>query len=187
MLPITVTNLSEIMPAAAKAGRAATFVGPLNAAMAEAEINTDLRIAAFLSQIAVESGELRYVRELWGPTAQQLKYEPPHALADRLGNTEKGDGFLYRGRGLIQITGRANYKACGAGLGMYLVGNPELLEQPLHAARSAGWYWRWRKINVPADRGDLRAVTRLVNGGLTHYAEREVYYKRALEVLGRGN
>lgn len=84
------------------------------------------RIAAFVAQIGHESGQLVYAREIWGSTATKLKYE---GRTD-LGNTVPGDGFKYRGHGLIQITGRANYAACGEALGIYLIHQPELLEQP---------------------------------------------------------
>ena len=84
------------------------------------------RVAGFIAQIGHESGQLKYVREIWGPTKAQTKYE---GRAD-LGNTVAGDGSKYRGRGLIQITGRANYMACGEALGLDLIKQPELLEKP---------------------------------------------------------
>ena len=84
------------------------------------------RVAAFIAQIGHESGQLKYVKEIWGPTAAQARYE---GRAD-LGNTVAGDGSKYRGRGLIQITGRANYKACGEALSLDLTNYPELLEKP---------------------------------------------------------
>ena len=105
------------------------------------------RVAAFIAQVGHESGQLRYVREIWGPTAQQLTYE---GRAD-LGNTVKGDGSKYHGRGLIQITGRANYAACGEALGLDLINKPELLELPQHAAMSAAWFWSTKGLNTLAD------------------------------------
>lgn len=137
------------------------------------------RVAAFIAQVGHESGQLRYVREIWGPTAQQLTYE---GRAD-LGNTVKGDGSKFRGRGLIQITGRANYSACGEALGLDLVNNPELLEQPQHAAMSAAWFWSTRGLNTLADQGDFAKITRRINGGLTGQDDRHALYEKALKVL----
>lgn len=156
------------------------FLQPLLLTFEEFQIDTVLRQAAFISQIAHESGELRYVREIWGPTAAQRKYEGRRDL----GNIYPGDGHRFMGRGLIQVTGRHNYEACGEALGLPLIDSPELLEDPLHATRSAGWYWDWKGINVPADAGDLERVTRLVNGGLNGFDQRLEYYQRALDVLG---
>lgn len=106
--------------------------------------------------------------------------------ADRLGNggATSGDGWHYRGRGLIQITGRANYAASGAALGLDLVAHPELLEQPHYAAISAAEWWNRHGCNALADTGDLEAVTRRVNGGLTGLADRRKLYAAALAYLG---
>lgn len=117
-MPITEQQLLQILPNAGR--QAGVFVTALNVAMSRYAIVTPLRIAAFIAQVDHESGQLRYVREIWGPTAQQAGYE---GRAD-LGNTVKGDGSKYRGRGLIQITGRANYVACGEALGLDLINRP---------------------------------------------------------------
>ncbi|MGE1156970.1 glycoside hydrolase family 19 protein, partial [Pseudomonas kitaguniensis] len=95
----------------------------------------------------------------------------------------KGDGSKYRGRGLIQITGRANYAACGEALGMDLLNHPELLEQPQHAAMSAAWFWSTRGLNTLADQKDFAKITRRINGGLTGQADRQALYDKALQVL----
>lgn len=175
---ITAEQLKLIYPAASSAN-IDKFVGPLNETMDEYGINTILRRSAFLSQVGEESGQLRYTREIWGPTPAQLRYE---GRLD-LGNTEPGDGRRFLGRGLIQITGRANYRNCGDALGKNLVSNPQLLEVPDLAAKSAGWYWDSRNCNAPADVADLEKVTRLINGGLTNYMNRLEIYGRALGVL----
>jgi putative chitinase len=174
---VTANQLKQILPLAG--ARADTFCGPLNAAMAEFGINTADRQAAFIAQVAHESGQLRYTRELWGPTPAQRAYE---GRAD-LGNTYPGDGFLYRGRGLIQITGRANYKACGAVLGLDLTLFPELLEQPMYAARSAGWFWKTHGLNELADAGDQVKITRRINGGTNGLAERLAFFDIAKRVI----
>ena len=137
------------------------------------------RAAAFIAQVGHESGQLRWVREIWGPTAEQVGYE---GRAD-LGNTVKGDGSKYRGRGLIQITGRANYTACGEALGLDLIDMPELLELPQYAAMSAAWFWSTRGLNTLADLGDFPKITRRINGGLNGLEDRLHLWERAKRVL----
>lgn len=173
MNQITLAELHAIMPLAGR--RAAAFLAPLNAAMAEFDIGTPARRASFLSQVGHESGQLLYVREL----ASGAAYE---GRAD-LGNTQPGDGRRYRGRGLIQITGRANYAACGAALGLDLIARPELLEQPVNACRSAGWFWKTHGLNELADAGDQVKVCRRVNGGTNGLADRLALFDVAQRVL----
>jgi putative chitinase len=180
---LAATQLQQIMPNLPEAKRDA-YLPFLAEAMEDHEINTPLRAAAFLAQIAHESAELRFMQELWGPTAQQKKYEPPSDLAKDLGNTAPGDGFRYRGRGPIQITGRANYKKYGELLGVDLVGNPDLAAQPEHAFQIAGLFWSLRGLNKPADAEDFTTITKRINGGLTGLAERERYYEVAKKALG---
>ena len=133
-MQITEQQLRQIMPLAR--GRAAVFLPYLNAAMTRRQINTPRRAAAFLAQIGHESGQLLYVREL----ASGAAYDTG-TLAARLGNTPAadGDGQRYRGRGLIQVTGRSNYRSCSLALfgDERLLQRPELLEQPEWAAESA--------------------------------------------------
>ncbi|KTC42680.1 lysozyme, partial [Pseudomonas sp. ABAC61] len=137
-MTITAQQLLQILPnAGAKAG---VFVPALNAAMSKYAIITRLRMAAFIAQIGHESGQLQYVRELGGD--QYLSKYDAGSLAKRLGNTPEvdGDGQKYRGRGLIQVTGRTNYEACSEALfsDARLLNTPELLETPVYAALSAG-------------------------------------------------
>jgi len=179
---ITQDQLRIIMPNAGR--RIMLFLDPLNAAMEEYEINTSLRAQAFLAQIGHESGQLRFVREIWGPTPAQSRYE---FRAD-LGNAKPGDGFRYCGRGLIQITGRANYKACS--LALYdndstLIQEPELLEQPLPASRSAGWFWKSHGCNELADGGEssFERLTRRINGGVNGLEDRLALFHRAEGVI----
>lgn len=171
---ITLENLKAICPLA-RAARMEPFVDSLNAAMEEFEINTPMRAAAFIAQVAHESGGFRYVQEIAPGTAYEGRAD--------LGNVEPGDGARYKGRGLIQITGRSNYSACGVALGRDLVSQPELLEQPVDAARSAAWFWQKHGLNELADAGDFERITRRINGGLNGLAERQAYYRRAQEVL----
>ena len=176
-MTITEQQLLLILP---NAGRhAGVFVSVLNTAMNRYGIVGTPRAAAFIAQVGHESGQLQWVREIWGPTAQQAGYE---GRAD-LGNTVKGDGSKYRGRGLIQITGRANYYACGEALSLNLLSKPELLEQPQHAAMSAAWFWSTKGLNTLADLGEFVKITRRINGGLNGLADRQALYDKALKVL----
>ena len=176
-MPITEQQLLQILPNAGR--QAGVFVPALNTAMNRYGIVGKPRVAAFIAQVGHESGQLRYVREIWGPTAQQEGYE---GRAD-LGNTVKGDGYKYRGRGLIQITGRANNAACGEALGLDLINTPELLELPQYAAMSAAWFWSTKGLNTLADQGDFVKITRRINGGINGQADRQALYDKALEVL----
>lgn len=171
---ISLSELRRIMPYATNENLE-KYHEPLTDAMREFEIDSPPRIAAFLAQVGHESGSLRYVRELDTGEAYEGRKD--------LGNTEPGDGVRYKGRGLIQITGRANYQACGAALDLDLVGNPELLEQPVPACRSAGWFWTSRGLNAFADKGDFLTITKRINGGTNGWKDRTDYYERAKEVL----
>ncbi|NWF07926.1 glycoside hydrolase family 19 protein [Pseudomonas salomonii] len=176
-MSITQQQLLQILPNARPV--AGVFVPVLNAAMGKYGVVTSLRIAAFIAQVGHESCQLRYLREIWGPTAQQLQYE---GRAD-LGNIVKGDGSKFRGRGLIQITGRANYKECGDALGLDLIKQPELLELPQHAAMSAAWFWSTRGLNTLADQGEFVKITRRINGGINGLEDRLQLWERAKKVL----
>ena len=182
-MSITAPQLLQILPNAGK--QAGVFVPGLNATMGKYAIITRLRITAFIAQIGHESGQLRFVRELGGDT-YLAKYDTGR-LAQRLGNTPEadGDGQKYRGRGLIQVTGRANYQACSEALfgDSRLLNTPELLEQPVYAAMSAGWYWQRAGLNTLADKGDFLAITKKINGGTNGLPDREELYERALKVL----
>jgi putative chitinase len=158
----------------------AGWYAPVKAALIEFSIDTPVREAAWLAQIGHESGGFRFVREIWGPTPAQTRYEGRKDL----GNVEPGDGFRFRGRGLIQITGRANYTAAGKALGVDLVRRPELLEAPAMAARSAAWFWLTHGCNRFADVGDFVGLTRRINGGLNGVVDREKRWKRAQAALG---
>jgi putative chitinase len=176
---VTAEQVLAIMPFAKK--RVANFLDHLNKYMLAYEINTPARQAAFLAQIALESGELQYVREI----ASGAAYDTGK-LAARLGNTPEadGDGQKFRGRGLIQVTGANNYKLCGDALNLNLLDTPELLEQPAYAVQSACWFWASRGLNALADKHEFQVITKKINGGLNHYAERCVYWERAREALG---
>lgn len=173
---ITSADLLAILPNAGR--RADLLADPINSAMDEFDINTPARQAAFIAQIGHESGQLRYVEEL----ASGQAYEGRHDL----GNSRPGDGRLYKGRGLIQITGRANYASCSADLfgdESVLIDNPERLCEPELAARSAAWFWQLHGLNELADAGNFERITRRINGGLNGQAERLAFWERSKAVL----
>lgn len=159
----------------------------VNATLERYQINTKLRIAHFLAQVMHESGGCRWLREIWGPTEAQRRYEPVTSVSRSLGNLYKGDGERFKGRGLIQLTGRANYQRftdkVGKDFGVDFVAQPELVESAPFAVLVAGWFWNLRNVNAAADQDDLLKVTRLVNGGRNGLSDRARYLKRAKLVL----
>src|SRR5262245_3192839 len=180
---LTDSDLQQIMPRSPQAKRQ-LYLPFINRVMEIYEIDTPLRASAFLAHIAHESGELKYMEEIWGPTAQQKKYEPPSDVARRLGNTQRGDGFRYRGRGPIQVTGRANYKKYGDLLGVDLVGNPDLAATSQYAFSTAGLFWKLNGLNELADVQDFVSITKRINGSLNGLHERKRYYEIAKYTLG---
>ena len=202
---ITATQLKEIIPTLSSV-KCIAYLSHLIQTCDEFGIETPLQRAAFIAQTAHESiGYSAFAENLnysapaliatW-PTrftpedatlfARQPEMIANHVYCNRLGNNteESGDGWRYRGRGVIQTTGLSNYRACGTALGLDLVASPELLEQPLEAFRSAGWYWKSRNCNSFADSGDFVGLTRAINGGILGLADREAYYTRAKTALG---
>jgi putative chitinase len=163
----------------ARIDRATTFLPYILDTMHEFEINTPARQAAFLAQVGHESGGLKWLVELWGPTDSQRRYEMRYDL----GNNQPGDGLKFRGRGLIQLTGRANYKKASEALGVDLIAEPQLLGEPALACRSAGWFWKAHGCNEIADSGNFERLTKRINGGLNGYAERLGLWEAAKEAL----
>lgn len=172
---ITADDLIRIAPGIS-VRRAEIFAPLLTAAMAEFEIDNGAREAAFLAQVMHESGQLFYTAEIASGRAYEGRVD--------LGNTQPGDGTRFKGRGLIQITGRANYAACGAALSLALLDTPEILEQPEPATRSAGWFWKTHGCNEIADTGNFVRLTKRINGGTTGLQDRQAYWARAQAVLG---
>jgi putative chitinase len=160
--------------------RAAVWAPIIMTAAEKWSIDTPLRLAGFVAQVAHESGRLRYVSEIWGPTQAQARYE---GRAD-LGNTQPGDGSRFRGRGLIQVTGRANYRKAAAALGIDCEARPELLALPEYAAESAAWFWTTHGLNTLADARDVIGMTRRINGGTNGLADRQALYRGACAAFG---
>ncbi len=184
---VTAPYLKQIMPGLQQT-TVDTFMPHLNNFMPMYEINNFMRQAAFLAQLAHESGSFRYMTELASGTAYEGRAD--------LGNVHPGDGVKFKGRGLIQITGRNNYGVVSKVIfgDARLLDHPELLATPQYAVQSACWYWKDRGLNEIADQPDdwsksvgkwpnlnrFQYITLRINGGLTHYDERLALYKRAL-------
>ena len=179
---------------------ARTYASVLEAGRVKAGLITPLRVCHFMAQVAHESGGFTRLVENLNYSADRLtqvwpsrfpthfKAQPyannPRALGDyvyggRLGNTLPGDGYNYRGRGLIQLTGRANYRAAATATGLDLEGSPDLVADPDHAATVALWFWSSRNLNDEADRDDLDAITRAINGGLEGLNARAMWLTKA--------
>jgi putative chitinase len=170
---LTLDKLIGCMPYSGD--RAPIYVECLNTAMHEFSIDSPLRQAMFLAQVAHESGSLRYTRELADGSAYEGRKD--------LGNTHEGDGKKYRGRGLLQVTGRANTLACLAALNRKL-DDVEYLETPMGASRSAGWFWYVNGLSIPADQGLFWTVSKKINGGTNGLDDRIQHYTRCRKALG---
>ncbi|OOW00546.1 glycoside hydrolase family 19 protein [Pseudomonas sp. MF4836] len=200
-MPITQQQLLQILPQARQV--AGFFVPALNAAMTRFKINSPVRMAAFIAQVGHESGQLTRMVENLNYSADRLQVVWPNrfdaalaaqvarkpeqianiAYGGRMGNALPGDGWKYRGRGLIQLTGANNYRAAGVALGLDLVNHPELVEKPETAALVAGWFWHSNGLNELADSGQFAKITRTINGGLTGQADRVALRDLAAKVL----
>lgn len=200
-------QLSQIMPQA-RENLIDLYLDGINDTCADFEINTPLRKAQFIAQVGHESGYLRYHTENLNYSSKALssvfgKYFPTQALAEayarqpekianrvyanRMGNGDEtsGDGWAYRGRGLIQLTGKNNYQACSDSLNVDLVVNPEqAAENPILCVKTAGWFWNSRDLNNLADQDDIVAITKKINGGTNGLEDRQAILQRAKQVLG---
>lgn len=185
------TNLSEVVIAQAcgtDIGRAKVHAPALNAAMEAYGITNPQQQAMFLAQIGHETGRLVFMVELWGPTPAQVRYE---GRAD-LGNTQPGDGHLFRGRGMFQTTGRSNYATLTQRLRRKFPdkdvpnfeARPDLVANSEWAALAAADYWVQRGCGKYADIGDIEKVTRVINGGINGLEERKLLWSRALKAFG---
>jgi len=188
--------------------RAELWLPHINQALRESRCTTPEQIAQWIAQVGHESGDfVRLVESLdykpdalkrtwpsryndWLANQHGRSLAKPadqraianHVYGGRLGNVGPDDGWRYRGRGLIQVTGRENYAKCGTALGLDLIAHPELLEVRQHAAESAAWYWRTRDLDVVG--GDVELATKIVNGWANGLADRKARYAKAIGVLG---
>lgn len=174
---ISKQQLADIYPFAPKS-KVDLYFPLFNQYLGGYEINSKNRQAAFLAQIGHESGQLHYTEEIASGKAYEGRRD--------LGNLFKGDGVRFKGRGLIQITGRSNYVSTGKALGLDLVNYPEQLKEPQLATQSACWWWYNRGLNQIADvhsEVNFKKITRIINGGYNGYADRFKIWQRALQVL----
>lgn len=155
-----------------------SFAYALNPAMATGGITSVPRVAAFLGQILHETGGFQWLHELASGQAYEGRQD--------LGNTQPGDGPRYKGRGFIQLTGRANYRQAGLDLGVDLENNPDFAADPTMAAKTAVWFWNKKGLNAKADAGDVRGITRAINGGYNGLEERIQLTQNAMSVLSSG-
>lgn len=181
-MKITKSQLLRAVPKLYKI-RLDEFVDSFNKYSDDFGINTPLRAVHYLAQVFHESGSLRYVEEI----ASGAAYDTGK-LAVKLGNTPQrdGDGQKYKGRGFIQITGKANYKAyrdsgyCNGDV----VAHPEWLCKSPGNQKASMWFWKTNGLNALADRDDILAITKKVNGGTNGLASRKYYYRRFKTVFG---
>jgi putative chitinase len=187
-----------------KLGIGQEWLEPLNDTFEKYQINTPKRQACFIGQTMHESGAYKFLRENLNYSAKALmntwpsrfpdmdtaeKYERnPEKIANkvyggRMGNTEEGDGAKYIGRGLIQLTGKENYKNCSDAIGVDLVANPDLLSDPQYAALSAGWFWNKRNLNASSDLMDIVGMTKKINGGVIGLEDRKAKINKVLDIL----
>lgn len=141
-------------------------------------INTRLRVAHFMAQIEHESGGFKYLTELGGKSYFE-KYEGRKDL----GNIQKGDGFKFRGRGYIQVTGRANYTLLSKDMRIDFVNNPDMLSQEANAMISAVWYWNKNKLNSLADANDIKGITKRINGAYNGLDDRRKRFDKWYNLL----
>ncbi len=169
-------KLRLVMPRALDS-RVKRYYEPLVAGMTRHKITTPLRMAHFIAQLAHESASFRFAEEIASGDAYEGRSD--------LGNTQPGDGRRFKGRGLIQLTGRANYAAYSQAAGVDYLAKPQLLASDAFAAVDvACWFWNSRKLNALADADDVKAITRRINGGFNGLDDRIDYLRRAKAVLG---
>jgi putative chitinase len=180
------------------------WLDPINQALKKYALDSNRRIAAFIGQCQHESGNFKLVKENLNYSAESLMKTWPSRFPDldtanqyahnqekiankvyagRMGNTEDGDGFKYIGRGVIQITGKDNYKNCGEALGLDLLDNPDLISEPTGAVLSAGWFWNKHGLNILADAQDYTNMTKRINGGILGLDDRVMKINKVLDVL----
>ncbi len=176
VLPLTGTLINV----GVRPSRAEEFAKPLTLAMQEFGITEPIDQAAFLANGLHETGMLRYLREIWGPTVAQSKYEN----RPEMGNTQPGDGYRNRGGGFIHLTWGINYEKTGKAIGVDLKNNPKLIEEPTVACRSAGYYWYSHNISRVLKESGFKAAVKVVNGAYNGLEQRERLFELLKKELG---
>jgi putative chitinase len=177
-MPITTEQLKSIIsPVRYDDAEMQAITDALNDTFGRYSIDSNIRMCHFLAQVLHESSAFRYSVEIWGNTPAQKAYD---TRVD-LGNTPEldGDGFKYRGRGWIQLTGKTNYRLLGAEFGEDFVSNPGLVAREPYDSLAAGWYWNRRKLNKYADLDDITTITRKINGGYNGLNDRKMWLSKA--------
>ncbi|MDB2315676.1 glycoside hydrolase family 19 protein [bacterium] len=202
---IDLATLKKCLPKA-KEANLAKFIEGINETFDTFDMTNPQRQAMFLAQTAHESGNFKFTEENLNYSGSALmrvwpRHYPTKEIAavynrnkemignrsygGRMGNGDEasGEGWKYRGRGIIQLTGKNNYRACSEALGIDLIENPEIAKDNPVAVLSAGWFWETRRLNRWCDKGDVKKVTRLINGGTNGLKDREQHYNHILHVL----
>jgi putative chitinase len=203
-MKLTVSQLKQMVPGITHADH---WIEAFDQLLPDYEINTPKRIAAFIAQCAHESGGFRFLKENLNYKAESLMKTFPKYFSDRdtanayakqpvkianrvyasrMGNGDEasGDGYKYCGRGLIQLTGKTNYEWFAASLEISPAEASEYLETFEGAAQSACWFWESNNLNVEADAGDIKKMTKKINGGYIGLDDRVKHYEHALHILG---
>jgi putative chitinase len=193
-------NLSNVL---VQLGISPEWEQALNQVFAKYDISTPARQACFIGQCMHESNNFKTLEENLNYSAKGLmatwpsRFDAAEAArcerkpeliankvyAGRMGNTEDGEGYKFRGRGLKQLTGKENYNNCGSAIGEDLIEHPDLLLTMKYAALSAGWFWNKKNLNALADLNDIEQMTKRINGGLIGLAERKAKIAKALLVI----
>ena len=181
------------------------WLDPLNETFQKYDINTPKRQACFIGQCMHESGGFRLTKEnlnysasslmkTWPSrfpdmdTAEKYEHNPvkiaSKVYAGRMGNITPEDAGMYIGRGLIQLTGKDNYKTASDAINEDLLANPQLVEEPRYAALTAGWFWNKKGLNALADSNDIETMTKRINGGTLGLDDRKAKINMALNALG---
>jgi putative chitinase len=184
-MPITALQLKDILHTSRYDDtKLQSITDALNEAFTKYSIDTPMRMCHFLAQVLHESGAFKYSVEIWGNTPAQQKYD----TRTDLGNTPEhdGDGYTYRGRGWIQVTGKTNYRLASAEFGQDFLKNPDLLSKEPWDGLTAGWYWNKRGLNAFADNDDILTITKKINGGYNGLNERKMWLLKAKNILMPG-
>ena len=181
-MALTETQLKSIIsPISYDDTKIQSIVDALNETFSRYSIDTNLRMCHFLAQVLHESGAFRYSVEIWGNTPAQLAYDTQVDL----GNTPEldGDGYKYRGRGWIQLTGKNNYRLLSKEFGEDFVSEPDLVARDPYDSLAAGWFWNRQELNTFADLDDIMTITKKINGGFNGLNNRKMWLVNAKSVL----